>query len=583
MTRKTVWVIGSVAAVMAVAAVEFLLAARFAQRELRMVEELASRPRVTFTRPQADETQVLPNDFLATDVYLPNTGHGIDAATMNSSTVRLLRERDGEPVAAQVNTSGAGDAIVLQPLDLLEPSTSYIFQVSDGLRDTSGARFEAFEMRFTTAAAAGVSDYPVAFEKIPMPHTGIDSAYTALTFGPDGRLYAGTFDGRLLRFDVFSDGTLGEANAITTVQQRNNGPRLISGVTFDPASTADELVLWVGHGHMSLEGAPDWTGKISRLRGAQLDEYEDVVVGLPRGHKDHLNFQMAFGPDGAMYFTQGSNTSVGGRDKKWGHRPERLLTAAVLRLDPSKLRELPLDVKTSEEGGTYDPFAPDAALMIYATGVRSGFDLIWHSNGHLYVTLNGAAAGGNTPSSEDDSNYRGATVKALKNIRETTNDLLLRIEPGGYYGHPNPRRSEYVLMGGNPTDGADPQEIRDYPVGTMPEPQFKLPAFDFGKSVSPTGIVEFKGSAFGGRLDGTMLVTRYSGGDDIIVLRPGEDGNIIEAITGIDGLKQFSDPLDIVQDPRSGYLYVAEFGGRRITLLRPIEGASQRVFKQQIK
>ena len=47
------------------------------------------------------------------------------------------------------------------------------------------------------------------------------------------------------------------------------------------------------------------------LRGARLEQYQDIVVGLPRAFRDHLNFQMAFGPDGAIYFCQGSMTSVG--------------------------------------------------------------------------------------------------------------------------------------------------------------------------------------------------------------------------------------------------------------------------------
>ena len=77
-------------------------------------------------------------------------------------------------------------------------------------------------------------------------------------------------------------------------------------------------------------------------------------------------------------------------------------------------------------------------------------------------------------------------------------------------------------MGGNPTSQPDPQEISEYPVGTMPESDFQLPAYDFGKSVSPNGLCEY----IGGALDGKILVTRYSGGKDIIVLTPGKDGNI---------------------------------------------------------
>jgi glucose/arabinose dehydrogenase len=53
-------------------------------------------------------------------------------------------------------------------------------------------------------------------------------------------------------------------------------------------------------------------------------------------------------------------------------------------------------VKTEEEG-TYDPFAPDAAVTIFASGVRNAYDCTWHSNGQLYIATNGSAAGGNTP------------------------------------------------------------------------------------------------------------------------------------------------------------------------------------------
>ena len=59
---------------------------------------------------------------------------------------------------------------------------------------------------------------------------------------------------------------------------------------------------------------------------------------------------------------------------------------------------------------------------------------------------------------------RMGMVPAINDIKETTNELLLKIVRGGYYGHPNPARGQFVLMGGNPTAGEDPQEITEYPV-----------------------------------------------------------------------------------------------------------------------
>ena len=41
--------------------------------------------------------------------------------------------------------------------------------------------------------------------------------------------------------------------------------------------------------------------------------------------------------------------------------------------------------------------ADDAPLEIYATGIRNAYDLIWHSNGSIYVPTNGTAGGANSP------------------------------------------------------------------------------------------------------------------------------------------------------------------------------------------
>ena len=51
---------------------------------------------------------------------------------------------------------------------------------------------------------------------------------------------------------------------------------------------------------------------------------------------------------------------MGAPDPAWAHRPERLLSAAILRLDVATVeaRTTPLDVKTEDGGGTYDPYAP---------------------------------------------------------------------------------------------------------------------------------------------------------------------------------------------------------------------------------
>ena len=554
-----------------------------------MLETAFPRPALVMrTRPADGERGVLMNEFIAADVSLPRFGSVIDAASLTTDNVKLYRADDGQPIEAHVNTSGAGDSIVLQPLALLEPGTRYTFEVTPGVRDTKGTPFQPYKATFTTSSVVELMEFPAAFEKVSLAHP--QAIFTCVTFGPDGKLYAASVDGRIVRWAINADGTLEASETIQTILAANNGPRMVIGIRFDPAATADDLALWVTHGILGERDVPDFTSALSRLSGPKLEKYQDYVVGLPRAHKDHLCNQLDFGPDDCIYFTQGSNTGTGAPDKKWAGRYERLLTAAMLRVDPRLITKPPLNVQTEGKGlhKHYDPFAPGAPVTVYATGLRLGFDSLWHSSGHLFTGINGSAAGGNTPGSDSvepgspgriDIAERGpinaAKVPALFEIGARP-DFLLLIEKGGYYGHPNPRRHELVLDGGNPTAGEDIAEVPEYPVGTTPDRNWRKPAVALGRNVSPNGMIEYKGDAFGGALDGKILLTRYSGGDDLVALAVGAEGQITEMIVGIEGFRGFLDPLDITQDPRSGALYVSEYSGSKLTLLRPLKDAQGR-------
>ena len=309
-----------------------------------------------------------------------------------------------------------------------------------------------------------------------------------------------------MRFPLNSSGTTGTAEVITSIQAANGGSqRMLMGLAFDPAATAGNLVLWVTHSAYAFNGGPDWTGKVTRLSGPNLATVQDYVIGLPRSAHDHLTNSLEFGPDGAIYFVQGSNSAMGGSDAAWENRPEHKLSAAVLRMDPTAIATPPLDVKT-EEGGTYDPFAPGAPVKIYASGIRNAYDLAWHTNGQLYVPTNGSASGGNTPASpnplpascltrvDSGSNgpYTGPQVTGLTNVAQVQNDFLFRVVQNGYYGHPNPQRCEWVMNGGNRTAAVDTAEVTAYPVGTQPDRNWRGSAFDFGQHRSPDGVIEYR-------------------------------------------------------------------------------------------
>ncbi len=542
---------------------------------------LSGRPTVTAIRPANGETAVRVDSFVAADLNLPNSG--VDSATVTTDTVKLYRTSDHLLIPGTPGTSGGGDAIIFQPTVLLDPNTNYTFEITDQLKDVSGAAFVPFASNFTTGTTGGETDPSLSFEKVAL-NNATGAGFTSLKIGPDHKLYGTTDDGRILRWVINGDGTLATPQTIATIQTANSGPRLITGLTFDPASTANNLIAWVTHGVYVFTDAPDWSGKLTRLSGPNLATWQDYLINLPRSARDHLTNQPSFGPDGKLYFAQGSNSSMGDPDPIWSSRDEHLMTAAIIQVDTATLasRPLPLNMKTVDGGGTYDPFAANQPVKVYASGVRNAFDLVWTQDGTLYVPANGSAAGGNTPAypnavtgrRPDGSIYSGPNVPSLTNAQLTEDDWLFKVTQGGYYGHPNPSRAEYVLNGGNPTNNVDSFEFAAYPTGVLPDANYRGAAYDFGKNRSPDGIIEYIGGAFGGTLNGKLLVAEYSGGDDIAVLTRGANGNITSVQRGIAGLRGFVDPLDLIEDTApgstNGYIYVSEYGAQKLTLLRPI-------------
>ena len=363
--------------------------------------------------------------------------------------------------------------------------------------------------------------------------------------------------------------------------------RTILGLAFDPASTADNLILWItddaeytGQLPTGSNVIPDFDDIVATLTGPDLGTYTAVLTGLPRSVKDHETNSIAFGPDGKLYLTQGANNAMGMADTTWGMREEHLLNAAVLRLDPTLLpATLPLNVQTIDAGGTYDPYKAKAPLTVYADGIRNAFDLVWHSNGHLYAPTNGSAAFGNAPGTPatfppscsrlPGGHYNGAPLAAQKFNPNAETDFVFDVKHGKYYGHPDPARCEYVLDNGNPTAAVDPFEVAAYPVGTLADPNYDLAdVYDAGLHASADGAIEYKGTAFNGVLNHRLLVVRYSDGEDIETFDVAADGSLSNRTVGINGFTGLQSPLDLAEDNATGNLYVTELATGDIKLLR---------------
>ncbi len=438
----------------------------------------------------------------------------------------------------------------------------------------------------------------VDFERFSVPL----SNPTALDWGPDGRLYVATITGPIhaLTFD-FENNTVVDDQISTLLQGR-----LVLGLTVDPDSTPDDVILWAGHSDVQQASGDANSGVVSRLSGPGLSVVQNVITGLPRAIANHSTNNIHFGPDGRLYIAQGGNTGAGSANdsiSEFGPRPEQPLSAAILVAD----------VKASDFFGACTPSSdPLGVLMdqtgissrevpcdveVYASGLRNSYDFTFHSNGQMYAVDNGLGVAGAHPALlPDPTSWSPETgcegpVLGLANVAAhnpgTRADLLYRIEPGGYYGHPNPSRDECIFYGANPSaaaDGPTPQtggttafqEATTYPVGTLPDPNFRPALFSFGDHKSANGIIEYRSDVFCGALQGELLVSYYSGFDQIRRLTlNGEGTQVLADVTlrrsdmGSGGPAQLVDPLSLTQDP-FGRLYVSEFGGGRITVFKPV-------------
>jgi hypothetical protein len=565
---------------------------------------LADRPSVRDIDPPDGFTFVGRDTAVKLDVNLPNVGQGVDETTLTSENVRLLRTSDMMPIPATVNTTGGGDAIILQPSSVLDSRTGFTFQLSDRVTDQGGHPFIPFTSTFTTGDFTNQKIDPRYRYAVTSPPVWNGTPIDSLVFGPEGKLYATDLMGIVYRWDLGPDGSL-----LNEEQWAGLAGRTLIGIVFQPGNPN---VFWVTtNAPVYIQPAPDWTGTVTRVTidPTQLGfvaTFEDMVSGLPRSAKDHMTNSLAFGPDGALYVTQGSTTAAGAPDPTWYNRQEHLLSSALLRIDLTLLTG-PINVQTEPlpppapppdggtddagpppvfgpplpvwDGGIYDPHAPGAPVTLYGEGIRNAYDLVWHSNGHLYAPANGTAAGGNTPASPP-----GVTpvVPALISV-PTQDDFLFDVVPGGYYGHPNVARGQYVLNGGNPTAGIDPDEVAPsdggvgYPVGTLPDKNWKGSIYDFSRNRSPDGALESKGPAFGGALHGYLFVVEYSAGDDVVAVPIPPDGGTIDRTGVLQIASGLSDPVDIAEDLATGNLYVAQLvqggaDGGAIILLRPDGG-----------
>ncbi len=506
----------------------------------------------------------------------------VDPNSLSSDSFKL-EDSSGNAIAASLGSDITGGVISLTPEGPLNPFSTYNIVITNDLLNTQGEAATPFSTSFTTGAQ-GSSPAGFRFDNQDVLSGESRIGISSIAVGPDGNVYASDILGNILRYNL--DPSTGIATSSDTVFAQDGAQ--IVGITFDPNATATDLQLWVTYAERDNTG---FSGTISKLElpaiAGGTTTKQDYITGLPNSiDLAHQPNGITFGPDGKLYQTVGGVASLGGTPN-WGV-DESLLSAAVIVADvnsPSfptnqtgtavNVQTVGLDLDSDPTTNNYDPFATNAPVQLFATGLRNAYDLAWHSNGSLYSGINQNSLGSiaRTPESPDGS---------VPSINAKPNEMLALIQEGNYYGHPNPSRDEYVLNGGNPTAGVDPREVTEYPVGVQPNPNFDASLIYDTRSIggtSPNGLTEYTGS---GELNGQLLVSFFSGPRTLQSFELGADGLVsaTQTLQNPDGSNlQFRSPLDVAVHP-SGRIYVAAFGfgqnnpnGSRVRVLSPVETA----------
>jgi uncharacterized repeat protein (TIGR01451 family) len=342
--------------------------------------------------------------------------------------------------------------------------------------------------------------------------------------------------------------------------QPAQGGRQVTGLVVRQGSTSGQIELFVSHsdpryGYDNNDDAlaiDTYSGSVTRLiLGPNIstpdpNDYsvvsnQDLVVGLPRSRENHSVNGMDFGPDGWLYISSPGHTNYGQPSTFFSYLPEYYLSAAVLRLNVNGLgtTPLPLDMQSVRTAADMSPFANKFEL--FATGFRNGYDIVWHSNGKLYLNDNGGNDGyGNTPNSGDGCNNTPSINPG------NGNDQLHWVAQNSYGGHPNPARNQCVLNDG-----------RNY-TPNLPSPSnYSAPAwlYDYFNGVSTNGIAEYTSNVFGGQMRGNLISATYAGDRNVrrVVLNSSGTAATQEVAMG-----QFNQPIDVATDS-DGRIYVADF------------------------
>lgn len=314
-----------------------------------------------------------------------------------------------------------------------------------------------------------------------------------MAFDSRGRMFVGTFNGKvLILLDNDDDGTVDQIKTFAT--------GLVQPLGLEFRANGDLYLT-----NNPLGGA----GRIVRLRDLNGDDVADettvIVDGLP-SEGDHQTNRLKFGPDGLLYFGQGSSTDAGTPNP--GRPGERPFNASVLHID-----------------------VDNPSISVVATGLRNPFGMAFHPvNGQLFTTDGGSG-----------ELFQIPDVAPMEEI----NWIL----PGSHYGFPG---CEGGPNAGNPACAGVRGPVATFTPHTTPTSIAFYTGPQAGDSANQMLVTLFKRVAGqGGDLQRFVLTGDASTGFQTIKVEPSIiDFGLIDPNDG---------PVDTAIDPISGDIYVVRF------------------------
>lgn len=321
------------------------------------------------------------------------------------------------------------------------------------------------------------------------------SGPVSMTFDSRGRLFVGTFPGRILiLLDNNEDGAVDQVKTFAT------GVQIPLGLEF--RENGDLFVA-----SNILAGV----GRIVRLRDVDGDDVAEektiILDGLP-SEADHQTDKLKFGPDGLLYFGQGSSTDNGIAD--FGRLPERPFNATIVRID-----------------------VDNPQPSTFAGGLRNPFGMAFHpENGQLFTT-------------------DGGSGEMCMTCPEDTSPLeeVNWIVQNGNYGFPG---CEGTPNPGNPACAGVRAPITQFPRHLTPTSITFYTGPQAGESENQMLVTLFKRlSGVGGNLKRFTLAGNAAIGFQATeILPPIADFGLIDPGDG---------PVDTAIDPITGDIYVMRF------------------------